>query len=61
MLERWSIDLYKQAFRFSSAHFLIAPGGSAESLHGHNYRVYVELDAALSKHGLVIEFKTVKS
>jgi len=59
-MERWSIDLAKEAFKFSAAHFLIFPDGSAERLHGHNYRVFVEIDAALSKHGLVIDFKMVK-
>lgn len=59
-MERWSITLEKEAFKFSAAHFLIFPDGSAERLHGHNYRVYVDLDAALSRFGLVIDFKTVK-
>lgn len=59
-MERWSIQLAKEAFKFSAAHFLIFPDGSAERLHGHNYRVYVDLDAALSQHGLVIDFKAVK-
>jgi len=59
-MERWSIELEKEAFKFSAAHFLIFPDGSAERLHGHNYRVYVEIDARLSRHGLVIDFKQVK-
>ena len=59
-MERWSIELQKQAFKFSAAHFLIFPDGSAERLHGHNYRVAVEIDGALSRHGLVIDFKAVK-
>lgn len=59
-MERWSIDIQKESFKFSAAHFLIFPDGSAERLHGHNYRVFVEIDAALSRHGLVIDFKQVK-
>ncbi|MBM3985966.1 MAG: 6-carboxytetrahydropterin synthase [Planctomycetes bacterium] len=59
-MERWSIDIQKEAFKFSAAHFLIFPDGSAERLHGHNYRVFVEVEAALSRHGLVIDFKQVK-
>ncbi len=59
-MERWSIELEKEYFKFSAAHFLIFPDGSAERLHGHNYRVYVEIDAQLTRHGLVIDFKTVK-
>ena len=59
-MERWSVDLAKEHFKFSAAHFLIFPDGSAERLHGHNYRVFVELEAALSEHGLVLEFKAIK-
>jgi 6-pyruvoyltetrahydropterin/6-carboxytetrahydropterin synthase len=59
-LERWSIELAKEDFKFSAAHFLIFPDGSAERLHGHNYRVFVEIEAALGRHGLVMDFKQVK-
>jgi 6-pyruvoyltetrahydropterin/6-carboxytetrahydropterin synthase len=59
-MERWSIDIQKEYFKFSAAHFLIFPDGSAERLHGHNYRVYVEIEGSLSPQGLVIDFKAVK-
>jgi 6-pyruvoyltetrahydropterin/6-carboxytetrahydropterin synthase len=58
--ESWSIDLQKEYFKFSSAHFLIFPDGSAERLHGHNYRVRVQVGADLSPFGLVLDFKAVK-
>ena len=59
-MERWSIQITKEYLKFSAAHFLIFPDGSAERLHGHNYRVFVEIDAALSRYGLVMDFKMVK-
>lgn len=59
-MERWSIQVDKQYFQFSAAHFLIFPDGSAERLHGHNYRVYVEVEAELSGSGLVLDFIRVK-
>jgi 6-pyruvoyltetrahydropterin/6-carboxytetrahydropterin synthase len=59
-MERWSIDLFKEAFKFSAAHFLIFPDGSAERLHGHNYGVRAEIEAALTEHGLVLDFTQVK-
>ena len=59
-MERWSIELEKESFKFSAAHFLIFPDGSAERLHGHNYRVFVEIAAELSRFGLVIDFKMIK-
>lgn len=59
-MERWSIELDKEDFKFSAAHFLIFPDGSAERLHGHNYRVYVEIEAELTRFGLVMDFTQVK-
>ncbi len=59
-MERWGIDLSKQAFKFSAAHFLIFPDGSCERLHGHNYRVFIQVDAGITEHGLVIDFKRIK-
>jgi len=59
-MESWGIEIAKEYFKFSAAHFLIFPDGSAERLHGHNYRVFVEVDAGLSEHGLVIDFVMIK-
>jgi 6-pyruvoyltetrahydropterin/6-carboxytetrahydropterin synthase len=59
-MERWSIEITKEYLKFSAAHFLIFPDGKAERLHGHNYRVSVEVGGALTEHGLVIDFKEVK-
>ncbi len=59
-MERWSIQVDKQYLTFAAAHFLIFPDGSAERLHGHNYRVYVELEARLSRFGLVLDFQHLK-
>jgi len=59
-MERWSIDLAKEYFKFSATHFLIFPDGSAERMHGHNYQVTAEIEAALTNHGLVLDFKMAK-
>jgi 6-pyruvoyltetrahydropterin/6-carboxytetrahydropterin synthase len=58
--ERWSIDVHKDYLKFSAAHFLIFPDGSAERLHGHNYKVYVSIETPLDRHGLVVNFKDIK-
>jgi 6-pyruvoyltetrahydropterin/6-carboxytetrahydropterin synthase len=58
--ETWGLEIAKEYFKFSAAHFLIFPDGTTERLHGHNYRVSVELEAALGEHGLVIDFLMVK-
>jgi len=59
-VEHWSIEVEKESFKFSAAHFLIFPDGSAERLHGHNYRVFLEVRAELSQFGLVIDFQRIK-
>lgn len=59
-MERWSILMHKEYFKFSCAHFLIFPDGSKERLHGHNYQVSVEVDGGLTDRGLVIDFKLAK-
>lgn len=59
-MERWSIEIEKEYFKFSAAHFLIFPDGTAERLHGHNYRVRVAIEGDLTEHGLVLDFKRVK-
>ncbi|MEZ6005704.1 MAG: 6-carboxytetrahydropterin synthase [Planctomycetota bacterium] len=59
-MESWGIDLAKEYLKFSAAHFLIFPDGTTERLHGHNYRVYVDLEAGLDEFGLVIDFKRIK-
>ncbi len=58
--ERWSISIEKDYLKFSAAHFLIFPDGSAERLHGHNYKVAVEVQTELDAHGLVVNFKEIK-
>jgi 6-pyruvoyltetrahydropterin/6-carboxytetrahydropterin synthase len=58
--ETWSISIEKDYLKFSAAHFLIFPDGTAERLHGHNYKVFVDLHTALDPHGLVVNFQEIK-
>ena len=58
--ESWSISVEKDYLKFSAAHFLIFPDGTAERLHGHNYKVFIDLHTALDEHGLVVNFKEIK-
>jgi 6-pyruvoyltetrahydropterin/6-carboxytetrahydropterin synthase len=59
-MERWSILIEKEYLKFSAAHFLIFPDGSAERLHGHNYQVTCAVSGPLSRFGLVLDFMEVK-
>lgn len=37
------LNLYKENFKFSAAHFMIFDSMHAERLHGHNYKVQVRI------------------
>lgn len=56
----FTIRVEKEHLKFSAAHFLIFDDGTAERLHGHNYRVAVELEAAALAHGVIVDFRVVK-
>ncbi|MHB8620407.1 MAG: 6-pyruvoyl trahydropterin synthase family protein [Chloroflexota bacterium] len=51
--------LDKADFNFSAAHFCVFPDGR-EPLHGHNYRVYMDLEGDLDALGYVAEFGWLK-
>lgn len=54
--------LAKQDFKFSAAHFTLFPDAEPERLHGHNYRVALEVSGtALDGDGLLIDFADLKA
>jgi len=54
--ETFSVRVYKQYFNFGSAHFLIFGDGTREELHGHNYKVEVEVEGETIAGDLVLDF-----
>lgn len=60
-MPRFRIVLAKEDFKFSAAHFTLFSGGRAELLHGHNYRVRVELSGNdLDEEGLLVDLESFK-
>lgn len=59
-----TLHLFKENFKFSSAHFLIFDETRAERLHGHNYRVRVHLGVEpgreTAQHGYSVDFHVLK-
>jgi len=59
-----TLQLAKQNFKFSSAHFLIFDAKNAERLHGHNYQVRVEIgipnQEAIKASGFFVDFNVFK-
>jgi 6-pyruvoyltetrahydropterin/6-carboxytetrahydropterin synthase len=58
----FQLRLAKEDFAFAAAHFTLFPDEAAERLHGHNYRVRVELSGAeLDAYGLLVPVAPVKA
>jgi 6-pyruvoyltetrahydropterin/6-carboxytetrahydropterin synthase len=58
---RYSVTLAPQDFKFAAAHFTLFPDRPAELLHGHNYRVEIELEGEeLDGDGLLVDIAAVK-
>lgn len=55
-VETYAVRVYKQYFNFGSAHFLIFGDGTREELHGHNYKVEVEVEGETIAGDLVLDF-----
>lgn len=54
-------QLAKEDFKFSCAHFTVFSADQAEPLHGHNYRVAVEIEGEeLDDLDFLVEFSPVK-
>jgi len=54
--EMHRVRLDKEHHVFSAAHFITFNGDVCERLHGHNYRVAVEVDGPLDANQYVIDF-----
>src|SRR5208337_2356984 len=52
----YSVRIAGDNLIYSAAHFVVLPGGICEPLHGHNYRVAVELKGPLDEIDCVIDF-----
>ena len=52
----FTVRLEKEQHIFSAAHFITYDGDVCERLHGHNYRVAVEVEGPLDENQYVIDF-----
>lgn len=55
----FKVHVTKDYLKFNAAHFM-AYKGFREALHGHNYRVSVEVEGDLGAQGYVLDFGVVK-
>lgn len=59
MTRSYKVSVEKDYLIFASGHF-ITYDGQCEALHGHNYRVQVELEGKLDPNAYVFDFVTLK-
>jgi 6-pyruvoyltetrahydropterin/6-carboxytetrahydropterin synthase len=57
---QFSIRISDDSLTFSAAHFLTLADGQCERLHGHTYRVAVELCGPLDENQYVADFVAVR-
>jgi 6-pyruvoyltetrahydropterin/6-carboxytetrahydropterin synthase len=58
--ERYTVRVSKDYLVFCAGHFITYDGEHCERLHGHNYRVAVELDGDLDDNQYVFDFIALK-
>jgi 6-pyruvoyltetrahydropterin/6-carboxytetrahydropterin synthase len=56
MSDSYYVRLTKDALVFSAAHFITYGDNLCERLHGHNYRVAVEIGGGLDENSYVVDF-----
>jgi 6-pyruvoyltetrahydropterin/6-carboxytetrahydropterin synthase len=61
MPERFQVRVSKDYLVFCSGHFISYEGDKCERLHGHNYRVAVEVEGVLDENFYVFDFITLKN
>ena len=55
-----TIDISKENFKFSGAHFTIFSASERERLHGHNFKVRAELVAPVDDNGMCFNYQEIK-
>jgi len=55
-MERYRVRLHKAVHVFCSGHFITLTDTLCEPVHGHNWRVAVEVDGPPDAHGMVVDF-----
>ena len=56
MSEQYIVRVSNDSLVFSAAHFITFAGGVCEKLHGHDFRVAVELRGPLDENRYVVDF-----
>lgn len=55
-----TIELFKEAMKFSAGHFTIFSATNRERLHGHNFSVYCALTGVVDDNGMIADYRRYK-
>lgn len=56
-----TLELHKEAHKFSAGHFTIFSATERENMHGHNFTVYVALTGEVNEEGLLADYGGFKA
>ena len=59
-MERYHVRIDKDDLVFSASHFITFDGDTCERLHGHNYRVAVDVHGPLDENHYVVDFVALR-
>jgi len=52
-----TIELFKEALKFSAGHFTVFSSTDRENIHGHDYRIHVSLTTEIEDEGLSFDYR----
>lgn len=55
-----TIELFKEAMKFSAGHFTIFSATERERLHGHNFSIYCALTGYVDDNGMIADYRRYK-
>ncbi len=58
---RTILEIDKEAMHFAAAHFTLFSAEERENLHGHNFRVALEVEAGLGEGGIAFDYNCIKT
>ena len=59
-MSRYQVRVTKDSLVFSAGHFITFDGDHCERIHGHNYRVAVEVEGDLDENAYVFDFLALR-
>ena len=55
-----TIEISKEYLHFAAAHFTLFSATDRENLHGHNFQVTLDAEAAIQADGLTFDYNILK-